>query len=45
MSELRGFKFETKLALVIKKIEIEDKTKYGNFYSNSKAEIIINVVV
>ena len=32
----------TTLALVFKKIESEDKTKYENFYSSSKAEIIIN---
>ena len=32
----------TKLVLVFKKIEREDKTKYDNFYSSSKAEIIIN---
>ena len=30
-------------ALVFKKIESEDKTKYDIFYSSSKAEIIINV--
>ena len=30
------------LVLVFKKIECEDKTKYDTFYSNSKAEIIIN---
>ena len=32
----------TTLVLVFKKIESEDKTKYENFYSSSKAEIIIN---
>ena len=32
----------TILALVFKKIESEDKTKYDTFYSNSKAKIIIN---
>ena len=32
----------TTLVLVFKKIESEDKTKYDNFYSSSKAEIIIN---
>ena len=31
-----------KLVLVLKKIESEDKTKYDTFYSNSKAEIIID---
>ena len=41
MTELRGFKFVAKLVLVFKKIEIDDKTKYDTFYSNSKAEIII----
>ena len=32
----------TTLALVFKKIESEDKTDYETFYSNTKAEIIIN---
>ena len=32
----------TTLVLVFKKTESEDKTKYDNFYSSSKAEIIIN---
>ena len=32
----------TTLVLVFKKIESENKTKYDTFYSNSKAEIIIN---
>ena len=32
----------TPLVLVFKKIESEDKTKHDNFYSSSKAEIIIN---
>ena len=42
MSELKGFKFVTTLVLVFKKIESKYKTKHGNFYSGSKAEIIIN---
>ena len=32
----------TTLVLVFKRIESEDKTKYNNFYSSSKAEILIN---
>ena len=32
----------TTLVLVFKKIESEEKTKYDNFCSSSKAEIIIN---
>ena len=32
----------TTLSLVLKKIESEDTTKYDDFYSTSKAEIIIN---
>ena len=32
----------TTLVLVFKKIESETKTKYDNFYSSSKAEVIIN---
>ena len=39
MTELREFKFVTKR---FKKIESDDKIKYDTFYSNSKAEIIIN---
>ena len=30
------------LVLLFKKTESEDKTKYDNFYSSSKGEIIIN---
>ena len=41
LTQLKGFQFVT-LVLVFKKIESEDKTKYENFYSSSKAEIIIN---
>ena len=40
--QLRGFKFVTTLVLVFKKIKSKNKTKYHNFYSSSKAEIIIN---
>ena len=32
----------TKLALVFKKMESEDKTRYDTFYLSSIAEIIIN---
>ena len=32
----------TTLVLVFKKLESKDKTKYENFYSSSKVEIIIN---
>ena len=42
MPELRGIQFVTASVLVFKKIEREDKTKYELFYSNLKAEIIIN---
>ena len=42
MTQLKGFIFLPTLALVLKKIKSEDKTKYDNFYSSSKAEIIIN---
>ena len=41
-SKLIGFQFVTTLVSLFKKIESEDKTKYDNFYSSSKAEIIIN---
>ena len=39
---MKGFKFVATLLLVFRKIESEDKTKYENVYSSSKAEIIIN---
>ena len=42
MTQLTGLKFVATLALVFQKIESEDKTKYENFYSSSKAEIRIN---
>ena len=41
LTQLKGFKFVKTLALVFKKIESEDKTKYDNFYSSSNSEIII----
>ena len=42
LSQLKGFKLVTTLVLVFKKIESEDKTMYDNFYSSSKAKIVIN---
>ena len=39
---MKGFKFVTTLVLEFNKIENDDKTKYWTFYSNSKAETIIN---
>ena len=42
MNELRGSKFVAMLVLVFKNIESDNKTKHAVFYSNSKAEIIIN---
>ena len=42
LTQLRGFKFVKTLILVFKRIESKDKTKYGNFYSSSKAETITN---
>ena len=36
------YKLKTKLVLVFKEIESKEKTMYDNFYSRSKAEIIIN---
>ena len=42
MTQLKGLKVVTTLALVFKKIESEDKAWYDNFYSGSKAEININ---
>ena len=42
MTQFQGFELVVTLALVFKKIESEDKTKYDTFCSSSKAEIIIN---
>ena len=42
LTQLKDFKLVTTLVLVFKKIESEDKTKYDNFYSSSKEEMIIN---
>ena len=41
MTQLTGFGFVTTLILGFKKIENEDKIKYDNFYSISKAGIIM----
>ena len=40
MSQFKVFEYVITLVLVFKKTEIEDKTKYDNFYSSSKAETI-----
>ena len=42
LTQLKGFRFVATLVLVFKKIESEDKAKENNFYSSSKAEVIIN---
>ena len=42
LTELKGFKFVATLVLELKKIQSDDKTKYDTFYSNSKAETIVN---
>ena len=42
LTQLKGFKFVTTLVLMFKKTESEDKTKYENFCSSSKAKKIIN---
>ena len=42
LTQLKGFKFVTTLALLFKKIESKNKTKYHKLYSSSNAEIIIN---
>ena len=44
LTQLGCFKFVAALALVLKKIESKDKTKYDNFYSSLKAETIIKKV-
>ena len=43
MTQLKDFRFVTALVSVFKRVESEEKTKSDNFYSSSKAEIIINV--
>ena len=42
LSNLRRFKFVTILVLEFIKLENDDETKFITFYSNSKAETIIN---
>ena len=44
MSELRVFKFVATLVIEFKKIESDDSMKYSTFYSNSKAETIVNEI-
>ena len=45
MTQLKGFKFLATMVLVFKKTENDNKTKYDNFYSSSKTEIIVNEVI
>ena len=40
LTQLKVLKFVTTLGFVFKKIESKNKTKYANFYSSSKPEII-----
>ena len=42
MTKLRAFQFVTTLFLEFENIESDDKTKYDTYYSQSKAETIIN---
>ena len=42
MTELKGFKFLTTLVVDSEKIDSDEETKDDIFYSNSKAETIIN---
>ena len=42
LTQLKDFKFVTKLVLMFRNVESGDKTSHDTFYSNSKAEIIIN---
>ena len=42
LTQLKGSKSVTILVLMFKNIESKDNTKYDTFYSNLKAEIIIN---
>ena len=42
LSELKDLKFVFRLVKEFKKIEIDYKIKYINFYSNSKVQTIIN---
>ena len=42
MTKLRAFQFVTTLFLEFENIEKDDKTKYDSYYSQSKAETIIN---
>ena len=42
MNQLKDFKFVATLFLVFKRIENKENAKHDNFYSSSRAEIIIN---
>ena len=42
LNQLKDFKFVTTLFLVFKRIENKENAKHDNFYSSSRAEIIIN---
>ena len=42
LTQLKSFKLMKTLFIVFRKIERQEKTKYGSFYWSLKAEIIIN---
>ena len=42
LNQLKDFKFVATLFLVFKRIENKENAKHDNFYSSSRAEIIIN---
>ena len=42
LTQLKGFKFVTTLALALENIESDGKTKYDTLYSHLKAEPVIN---
>ena len=42
LAQLKGFRFMKTLFLMLKRVDSQDKTKYDNFYLNSKAETIFN---
>ena len=45
MIEFKGFKFVMTLVLEFKNIESDDEIKYIIFYSNSKAETVIPIIM
>ena len=45
LTQLKSFKFETTLFLVVKKIESDDKTEYDTFHTKKQKQLLMKVTL